>query len=95
MANILTNAIARASKKGHPYATFVIPQIRISPWVAPMQSHGRDAKYRREISDREIANASAQKVSLEAWILYMIRFVFTFDICNDWVVCAESLRRSH
>ena len=84
MDNVFTKTMADSAKKGPPFSPLLVPLMRKGPWAIPIQSHERAAKFRRDIADRKNAKERAQKVRLRAWILYILRFIFTGDICNAW-----------
>ena len=85
MANVFPKEFYEASKKEPPSTPFVVPKFQDKPWLVPLQSHERAAKYWRE---RETvahkARDPSHQVSLHAWILYLLRFILTGDLCNDW-----------
>ena len=73
-----------AAKKDPPFAPVVVPKFREKPRIPPLQPHDRAAKYRREIIQRRKSKDDPQQVSLQSWILYMIRFIFTSDLRGAW-----------
>ena len=79
MDNVFNNAMSDAAKKDPPFSHIVVPQMRKAPWIAPLQSHEGDDKFGNDIVSRK---NGAQKVSLEAWILYIVRFISTVGICS-------------
>ena len=83
MENVCHKEFFEASKKEPPFAPFVVPKFQDKHWLVPLQSRDRAAKYWRETVDRKARDPSHQ-VSLQAWILYLVRFIFTGDLCNDW-----------
>ena len=85
MTNIFSKEFYEASKKDPPFTPFVVPKLQDKPWIVPLTSHERACKNWRET----IANknrAPSQQVSLQAWILYLLRFILTGDLCNAWKV---------
>ena len=83
MANVFSKEFYEASKKEPPFTPFEVPKFQDKPWLAPLQSHERAAKYWRETVARKARDPSHQ-VSLKAWILYLLRFIHTGDLCNAW-----------
>ena len=81
MANVFPKGFYGASKKEAPFIPFVVPKFQDKPWIVPLQSHERAAKYWRETVAHK-ARDHSQQVSLHALILYMIRFILTGDLCN-------------
>ena len=49
----------------------------------PLQSHEKASKYWRDSVARKSRDPSHQ-VSLHAWILYILGFILTGDLCNSW-----------
>ena len=72
-----------AGKKEPPFTPFVVPKFQDKPWLVPLQSHERAAKYWRETVANKTRDPSHQ-VSLQAWILYLLRFILTGDLRNAW-----------
>ena len=56
--------------------------LQDKPWIAPIDSHDRAAKYWRESTARKTKDPT-QKVSLQAWQLYMVRFIFTGGLTDS------------
>ena len=83
MTNVFSKEFYEASKKEPPFTPFVVPKFEVKPWMAPLQSHERAAKYWRENIAHKNRDPS-QQVSLQAWILYLLRFILTGDLCNAW-----------
>ena len=84
MANVSPNYfVEEATRKDHPYAPFVVPKLQWKPWVAPLDSRNRSSKYYRESIAHKAKEASHQ-ISLQAWILYTIRFIFAGDLADSW-----------
>ena len=83
MVNLFTKEFSIASKKGPPYTPFVVPELRKKPWCVPLVSHERANKAWRYSASTKIKD-SPQKVRLQAWLLYTIRYIFTGDISDRW-----------
>ena len=83
MANVFDMEFYEAGKKKPPFTPFVGHKFQDKPWIVPLQSHERASKYWRETVAHKARDPS-QKVGLQAWILYSIRFIITGDLCNDW-----------
>ena len=83
MANTFSKEFYEASKKEPPYTPFVIPKLREKPWHVPLRSHERAAKFWRGGIAHKGRDPS-QQVSLQAWMLYILRFILTGDLCNAW-----------
>ena len=81
MANVFTKAMAGAAKKDPPFSPFATPKLHQAPRIVPLQPRERAAKFRKDIISHK---NGAQQVRLQAWLLYMLRFVFTGDICSAW-----------
>ena len=81
MTNISPKEIYDASKKDPPFAPFVVPKFHDKQRRVPLPSIERDAKYWRE-SIAHMARDPSQQVPLQAWILYLLRFIATGDLCN-------------
>ena len=83
MANISTNEMAIAQKKDPPYAAFVTPKPHERPWCVDLPSHERHNKARKESVPHK-SKDSPQQVSIQAWLLYMLRFVVVGDLLDAW-----------
>ena len=83
MKNVSPKEFYDAGRKGPPYTPFVVPKLREKPWMVPLASHERAAKSWRESANHK-ARDNAQQVNLQAWILYMLRFILTGDLCDSW-----------
>ena len=83
MTNIFSKEFYDAGRKDPPYIPFVIPKLHEKPWMVPLSSHERAAKSWRESVSNKPRDGS-QQVNLQAWILYMLRFIFTGDLCDSW-----------
>ena len=83
MKNVSPKEFYDAGRKGPPYTPFVVPKLREKPWMVPLASHERAAKSWRESANHK-ARDNAQQVNLKARILYMLRFIFTGDLCDSW-----------
>ena len=83
VANVFSKEFYEASKKEPPYTPFVSPKLHEKPWVVPMQSHEKASNYWGGSVARKSRDPS-QQVSPQAWILYLLRFILTGDLCNAW-----------
>ena len=83
MVNLFTKEFALAGKKGPPFIPFVVPDIRKKPWRVPLASHERANKAWVDSTSTKIKD-SPQQVSLHAWLLYTLRYIFTGDLSDSW-----------
>ena len=83
MTNVFSKEIYEASKKDPPFTPFVVPKFHDKPWAVPLLSHERAGKYWRENIAHKGRDPS-QQVSLQAWVLYHLRFIICGDLCNAW-----------
>ena len=84
MTNVFSKEFAEASKKDPPFIPFVLPKLSEKPWMVPLQSHERAAKYWRENIQHKKTKDDPQQTSLQAWFLYTLRFIFTGDLSDAW-----------
>ena len=85
MANVSHKEFYEATKKEHPFTPFAAHKLPARRRVSHFQPHERDSKYWRA-TVAHMARDPAQLVNLKAWFLYLIRFIRTAGICNDWEV---------
>ena len=83
MANIFSKEFADAARKDPPFIPFVAHKVHEKPWMVPLGSHERAAKFWKETISKKSKNHS-QQVNLQAWILYTLRFIFSGDLTNSW-----------
>ena len=69
--------------KGPPIRPFVAHKIGEKPWAVPLSSHERARIYWRESVATKFED-SRQAVSLHAWLLYTLRFIFTVELAVHW-----------
>ena len=82
MENIFTKEITIArKKKGPPYASFVIPKSRERPWCVDLPSRERANKAWKDSLPRKSTDIP-QKVRIQAWLLYMLRFILVGDLLD-------------
>ena len=84
MANFFSKGFAEAAKKDPPFAPFAVPKISDKPWIAPLRPRERAAKFRTDDIQRKKSMGDPHHVSLQSWVLYMIRFIFTGDLSDVW-----------
>ena len=83
MTNIFSKEFYEASQKDPPFTPFVVPKLQDKPWIVPLTSHERACKnWRDNIAPKD--RDPSQQVSLQAWVLYLLRFILTGDLCNAW-----------
>ena len=80
---MLSLRISPSVRKGPPYTPFATPKPRDRPWCADLPSHERANKARKESVPNK-TKESPQQVSIIAWLLYMLRFVFVGDVLDLW-----------
>ena len=83
MANVFPKEFAEAAKKDPPYVPFVVPKLHERPWMVPLGSHERAAKFWKE-SNSHKSKDHVQQINLQAWLLYMLRFIFAGDLTDSW-----------
>ena len=83
MANVFAKEFYASSKKENPHTPSVGHKLRDKPCVSPSQSNEKDSKHWRDSFARKSMGPS-QQLSLQAWILYIIIFALTGDLCNSW-----------
>ena len=83
MANVFSKEFAEAAKKDPPYIPFVVPKLHERPWMVPLGSHERAAKFWKE-SNSHKAKDHVQQVNLQSWLLYLLRFIFAGDLTDSW-----------
>ena len=81
MANVLSGEFFEARRRNAPFTPFVVPKFQDKPWLVPLQSHERAAKYWRGAVAHKARDPSYQ-FSMDAWILYLLRFILTGELCN-------------
>ena len=81
--NVFSKDFYEDRKNDPPFTSFVVPKFQGKHWLIPLQSHERAAKYWRETVANKARDPS-QQVSLKAWILYVLRFILTGNLCNAW-----------
>ena len=78
MKNAFSKEFYEAPKQEPPYTPFAIPRLREQQWPPPL-SRERAAKFWRESIARK-ASGPTQKVSLQSWAPYIIRFFLAGDL---------------
>ena len=61
----------------------MVPELRKKPRCVPLASHERANKAWRDITSTKIKDPP-QQVSLQAWLLYTLRYIFTGDLSDSW-----------
>ena len=83
MTNTFSKEFAEAARKDPPFIPFVVPKVHEKPWMVPLGSHERAQKFFKENIAKKSKDTS-QQISLQAWLLYTLRFIFTGDLTDSW-----------
>ena len=83
MVNYVSRELALGKLKVPSYTPYIVPNIAEVPWPAPTAEH--KAATLKWNSNRQAAKAAQpQPVSINAWVLYQLRFLFASDLCGAW-----------
>ena len=81
----MVNDISRQLKEGEMrtsrYATFVLAQLQLGPWRAPLPSRDREVG---DWADRMKALWSNRLLPCQDYLGYQLRFVTPGHLCSDW-----------
>ena len=83
MENIPTKEMTIAQKKGPPYTAFVTPKPHERPWRVDLPCRKRTNKAWKDSVPNK-SKDSPQQVSIQAWLLYMLRFILVGDLLDAW-----------
>ena len=83
MANLFTKESDIAGKRAIRLPPSVVPELRKKPRCVPLVSHERANLAWRDITSTKIKDPPRQ-VSLQAWLLYTVRYIFTGDLDDSW-----------
>ena len=73
-----------AAKDPPPYIPYLTPQISENPWM-PLETDHESALTRwAGFSKQARRSLTPQELSIQAFLLYHLRFVFSADLCQAW-----------
>ena len=80
MANVFANEFYEPSKKEPPYAPFSAPMLRGGPRPPLELQRSEKTSHRWRYSVARKSSGPSRQVSLQTWILYIVRFTITGDL---------------
>ena len=81
MANAISAELARALATTPTYTPFVTVELVKKPWAPNSADH---VKAVESWAARMKNFKSPQPLSIQAWLLYMLRFLIAADVCKAW-----------
>ena len=81
MVNAISAELAKALATSPAYTPFVVLDVSKKPWVPGAADH---VKAVESCSSRMKNFKSAQQLSFQSWMLYMLRFFVAAEACKAW-----------
>ena len=81
MVNEISKQMTAAANTVPPYVPFVTVDLSGIPWRPTGSEHKRAHETWKS---RVRGFSSKQEISLQAWLLHSIRFIFSADLCGAW-----------
>ena len=85
MVNFISQELARGQAKIPAYAPYVVPELNKPPWAQQTQDHLSANENWKKFSRQAKRSTLPQELSIQAWLLYSIRYVIAADFCAAFV----------
>ena len=84
--NFVRKEIAIAASKDPPYVPYLIPKLTEAPWLPSDSEHSSARKWWVANSKQAKRSLSPQEMTIQAFALYHLRFLFAADLCQAFSI---------